>query len=51
MDKMRQQAINRTGLINEILTGIVDRVTFHNPDKILQGRLFSYADALHTKNS
>ena len=32
MDKMRQQAVNRTGVINEVLTGIVDRVTFHNPD-------------------
>ncbi|MDM8538264.1 AAA family ATPase [Desulfobacterales bacterium HSG17] len=29
---MKQQAVNRTGVINEILTGIVDRVTFHNPD-------------------
>lgn len=29
---MKQQAVNRTGIINEILTGIVDRVTFHNPD-------------------
>ena len=29
---MRPQAVNRTGIINEILTGIVDRVTFHNPD-------------------
>ena len=28
----RQQAVNRTGVINEVLTGIVDRVTFHNPD-------------------
>jgi len=29
---MRPQAINKTGVINEILKGIVDRVTFHNPD-------------------
>jgi exodeoxyribonuclease V alpha subunit len=29
---MRQQAVNQTGIINEILKGIVDRVTFHNPD-------------------
>ena len=29
---MQQQAINRTGVITEILKGIVDRVTFHNPD-------------------
>ncbi len=32
MDKIRQQAVNKTGIINEILTGVVDRVTFHNPD-------------------
>ncbi|MBC8441662.1 MAG: AAA family ATPase [Deltaproteobacteria bacterium] len=29
---MKQQAVNQTGIINEILKGIVDRVTFHNPD-------------------
>jgi len=29
---MRPQAVNHTGIINEILKGIVDRVTFHNPD-------------------
>ncbi|MCP3943069.1 MAG: AAA family ATPase [Desulfobacteraceae bacterium] len=29
---MRPQAVNHTGVINEILKGIVDRVTFHNPD-------------------
>ncbi|WP_457553766.1 SF1B family DNA helicase RecD2 [Desulfobacula sp.] len=29
---MRQQAAIKTGSINEILKGIVDRVTFHNPD-------------------
>ncbi len=29
---MRQQPTNRTGVINEILKGVVDRVTFHNPD-------------------
>ncbi len=29
---MRQQVVNQTGIINEILKGIVDRVTFHNPD-------------------
>ncbi|WP_457551667.1 SF1B family DNA helicase RecD2 [Desulfobacula sp.] len=29
---MRPQAVNKTGVINEILKGIVDRVTFHNPD-------------------
>ena len=29
---MRHQAVNQTGIINEILKGIVDRVTFHNPD-------------------
>jgi exodeoxyribonuclease V alpha subunit len=29
---MRPQAVNQTGVINEILKGIVDRVTFHNPD-------------------
>jgi len=29
---MRQQAADQTGVINEILKGIVDRVTFHNPD-------------------
>jgi len=29
---MRLQAVNHTGVINEILKGIVDRVTYHNPD-------------------
>ena len=29
---MKQMAVNQTGIINEILKGIVDRVTFHNPD-------------------
>ncbi len=29
---MRTQSVNQTGVINEILKGIVDRVTFHNPD-------------------
>ena len=29
---MRPQAINQTGVIHEVLKGIVDRVTFHNPD-------------------
>ncbi len=29
---MRQQAYNQTGSINDILHGIVDRITFHNPD-------------------
>jgi exodeoxyribonuclease V alpha subunit len=29
---MRPQAVNQTGIITEILKGIVDRVTFHNPD-------------------
>ncbi len=29
---MKPQAINQTGIINEVLKGIVDRVTFHNPD-------------------
>ena len=29
---MRPQAVNHTGVINEILKGIVDRVTYHNPD-------------------
>jgi len=29
---MRQQVYNQTGTVNEILKGIVDRVTFHNPD-------------------
>ncbi len=29
---MRQQAVNQTGIIKEVLKGIVDRVTFHNPD-------------------
>ena len=29
---MKQQPVNRTGIITESLTGIVDRVTFHNPD-------------------
>jgi len=29
---MRQQPVNRTGVITEVLKGIVDRVTFHNPD-------------------
>jgi len=29
---MRPQAINQTGVITEVLKGIVDRVTFHNPD-------------------
>jgi len=31
-DKMKTQAVSQTGVINEILKGIVDRVTFHNPD-------------------
>jgi len=29
---MRPQAVNQTGVINETLKGIVDRVTFHNSD-------------------
>jgi len=29
---MRPQKVNQTGIINEILKGIVDRVTYHNPD-------------------
>src|SRR5210317_1924471 len=29
---MRPRAVNQTGIITEILKGIVDRVTFHNPD-------------------
>lgn len=29
---MRQQAVNQTGIIKEVLKGIVDRVTYHNPD-------------------
>ncbi len=29
---MKQQAVNKTGIINEILKCIVERVTFHNPD-------------------
>ncbi len=29
---MKQLTVNQTGTINEVLTGIVDRVTFHNPD-------------------
>jgi len=29
---VRQQAVNQTGIIKEVLKGIVDRVTFHNPD-------------------
>jgi exodeoxyribonuclease V alpha subunit len=29
---MKKHALNQTGIIDEILTGIVDRVTFHNPD-------------------
>lgn len=29
---MRQKTINQTGVIAEIITGIVDRVTYHNPD-------------------
>ncbi|MFA5907112.1 MAG: helix-hairpin-helix domain-containing protein, partial [Desulfobacula sp.] len=29
---MRDQAVKRTGIITETLKGIVDRVTFHNPD-------------------
>ena len=29
---MQQQSVSRTGVIAEILKGIVDRVTFHNPD-------------------
>lgn len=29
---MRPQAFNHTGVINEVLKGIVDRVTYHNPD-------------------
>ena len=29
---MRQQVVNRTGVITEVIKGIVDRVTFHNPD-------------------
>lgn len=29
---MRPQAVNHTGVINEVLKGIVDRVTYHNPD-------------------
>ncbi len=31
-EMMRPQAVNHTGVINEILKGIVDRVTYHNPD-------------------
>ncbi|MFO7886134.1 MAG: ATP-binding domain-containing protein [Desulfobacteraceae bacterium] len=29
---MRPQAVHHTGVIPEILKGIVDRVTYHNPD-------------------
>lgn len=29
---MRQQAVNQTGVITEVIKGIVDRVAFHNPD-------------------
>lgn len=29
---MKSQAVNHTGVINETLKGIVDRVTYHNPD-------------------
>jgi len=29
---MKQQFYHQTGTVNEILKGIVDRVTFHNPD-------------------
>ncbi len=29
---MKPQAVNQTGVIHETLKGIVDRVTFHNPD-------------------
>jgi exodeoxyribonuclease V alpha subunit len=29
---MKQPAVNQTGVITEVLKGIVDRVTFHNPD-------------------
>ena len=29
---MGPQAVNHTGIINEVLKGIVDRVTYHNPD-------------------
>ena len=29
---MRPQAVHHTGVIHEILKGIVDRVTYHNPD-------------------
>jgi exodeoxyribonuclease V alpha subunit len=32
MNQMRPQAVNFTGVINEVLKGVVDRVTFHNPD-------------------
>ncbi|NOX34645.1 MAG: AAA family ATPase [Deltaproteobacteria bacterium] len=32
MNKIKDQPVNQTGIINEILKGIVDRVTFHNPD-------------------
>ena len=29
---MRQKPLNQTGIITETIRGIVDRVTFHNPD-------------------
>ncbi|MFO7751031.1 MAG: AAA family ATPase [Desulfobacteraceae bacterium] len=29
---MKQQVVNQTGVVNESFTGIVERVTFHNPD-------------------
>ncbi len=29
---MRQQTMNKTGVIHESIRGIVDRVTYHNPD-------------------
>jgi exodeoxyribonuclease V alpha subunit len=31
-DKMRHKAVHQTGIINEVLKGVVERVTFHNPD-------------------
>ena len=29
---MRHKAVHQTGIINEVLKGVVERVTFHNPD-------------------
>ncbi|MBU1585252.1 MAG: AAA family ATPase [Proteobacteria bacterium] len=48
---MRQQAIHQTGVITEVIKGIVDRVTFHNPDSgwsILRVMPFSHPQEQET---